>query len=562
MTWKRGIAETLVLVACATGIAGVTHAHTIYVDAAANGADDGSSWADACVHLQDALSAALAAGESVEIRVAQGVYKPDRGQGVTAGDREATFQLINEVAIKGGYAGVGGPDPDSRDIDEYETVLSGDLNGDDIAVSDPFDLDGEPTRSENSLHVVNGSGTDESAVLDGVTVTGGNAHIPSDPLGDDPRSYGGGILIAQGSPTLNRCRFQANSSDWLGGAMANMEHANPYVKDCRFVGNGGGSRFDQYMSTAGAVGNVDQSGPEFDSCTFTENAAVAGGAMYNHHSHPVMNNCTFHKNTAANYGGVVENEVSSVATFNNCIFEENRAAFAAGIENGQGSSIYLNNCIFANNVAERFAGAIRDILSADSTVTNCTFVNNTAVEGGGAFIGYLGSTTTLVNCILWNNVSPIAPQAGLREQCSISFTSCDVEGGQAGVFLDGSSSMDWEDNIELAPQFVDADHGNYRLQSQAGHWDPTQQSWVQDEVTSPCIDAGDPMSPIGLESFPNGGFVNIGAYGGTHEASRSHFGGPICETIIAGDINGDCQVDRTDLEIMALHWTDEEPLQP
>jgi hypothetical protein len=68
------------------------------------------------------------------------------------------------------------------------------------------------------------------------------------------------------------------------------------------------------------------------------------------------------------------------------------------------------------------------------------------------------------------------------------------------------------------------------------------------------------MSPIGWEPFPNGGFVNMGAYGGTPKASKSYFGDPVCETIVAGDINGDGQVNRADLEIMALHWTDDVPL--
>ena len=68
------------------------------------------------------------------------------------------------------------------------------------------------------------------------------------------------------------------------------------------------------------------------------------------------------------------------------------------------------------------------------------------------------------------------------------------------------------------------------------------------------------MTPIGFEPFPNGGFVNMGAYGGTLKASKSYFGEPVCERIVAGDINGDGQVNRADLEIMALHWTDEEPL--
>ncbi len=75
-----------------------------------------------------------------------------------------------------------------------------------------------------------------------------------------------------------------------------------------------------------------------------------------------------------------------------------------------------------------------------------------------------------------------------------------------------------------------------------------------DEVTSPCIDAGDPMSPIGLEPFPNGGIINMGAYGGTSEASKSYFGKPVCETIVAGDINGDCEINFKDFWFIALHW--------
>jgi len=80
---------------------------------------------------------------------------------------------------------------------------------------------------------------------------------------------------------------------------------------------------------------------------------------------------------------------------------------------------------------------------------------------------------------------------------------------------------------------------------------------VQDDVTSPCIDAGDPSSPIGFEPFPNGGRINMGAYGGTAEASKSYFGEPLCETVIAGDINGDCKIDFTDLAFLSAHWLEE-----
>jgi len=69
--------------------------------------------------------------------------------------------------------------------------------------------------------------------------------------------------------------------------------------------------------------------------------------------------------------------------------------------------------------------------------------------------------------------------------------------------------------------FADADNADYHLKSQTGRWVPNSQSWVQDDVTSPCIDAGDPNSSISDEPEPNGGIINMGAYGGTPEASKS-----------------------------------------
>jgi hypothetical protein len=80
---------------------------------------------------------------------------------------------------------------------------------------------------------------------------------------------------------------------------------------------------------------------------------------------------------------------------------------------------------------------------------------------------------------------------------------------------------------------------------------------LADTLRANIIDAGDPASPIGLESFPNGGIINMGAYGGTAEASKSYFGEPPCETIVAGDINGDCKVDFKDFALMAFHWLEE-----
>ena len=101
------------------------------------------------------------------------------------------------------------------------------------------------------------------------------------------------------------------------------------------------------------------------------------------------------------------------------------------------------------------------------------------------------------------------------------------------------------------------DANDFHLKSQAGRWDPDSQNWVQDAVTSLCIDGGDMASPIGFEPFPNGGRINMGAYGGTEQASKSYFGTAPCETIVAGDINGDCKVNLVDFAIMAWHWLED-----
>ncbi len=96
--------------------------------------------------------------------------------------------------------------------------------------------------------------------------------------------------------------------------------------------------------------------------------------------------------------------------------------------------------------------------------------------------------------------------------------------------------------------------GDYHLKSQAGRWDPIDEIWVQDEASSPSIDGGDPFAPIGDESFPNGGVANMGVYGADAEASKTYFGGPVCETRMAGDVNGDCRVDLEDLLIVVAQW--------
>ena len=168
------------------------------------------------------------------------------------------------------------------------------------------------------------------------------------------------------------------------------------------------------------------------------------------------------------------------------------------------------------------------------------------IRNGTVFGGHViysdGGTLTLTNSIVWNN----DPDGIHIADGTASVAYCDVQGGWLG-----------KGNIEREPLFVALNNGDYHLKSQGGRWEPAAEAWIIDEVTSPCIDAGDPMSPLGSEPFPNAGIINMGAYGGTAEASKSYFGEPPCEIVVTGDINGDCNVNFLDFRIMALHWLEE-----
>jgi hypothetical protein len=196
---------------------------TIYVDDSAAVGGNGQNWATPYRYLQDAMTAAVYGDE---IFVGEGVYIPDQNSVYPSGtgSRQATFQLKNGVALRGGYAGLGEPDPDARDIEVYETVLNGDLLGND-----------EPNfvnNGENSYHVVTGSWTDVTAVVDGFIITGGNAN------GSNENRYGGGMYNDSGSPTVANCTFSENSAHYSGG-MYNFG-GSPKLINCTFTGNRSG----------------------------------------------------------------------------------------------------------------------------------------------------------------------------------------------------------------------------------------------------------------------------------------------------------------------------------
>jgi hypothetical protein len=510
----------------------------LHVDDDAAPGGDGAAWASACRFLQDALTLASTPGSgAVEIRVAQGTYLPDRNESNPqgTGDRDATFQLINGVALRGGYAGVGASDPDDRDIEAYETSLSGDLAGD--------DLPGFVNIGENSYTIVTGNGTDATAVLDGFTVVGGNADapIPDDETIITGQFLGGGMFTDTGAPTVIACTFVANIA-FKGGGIYNLL-SSPTIEGCTFVGN------TTNNGQGGAIRNFDHSDPLITGCVFVGNTASAGASIANaEYSSCTVLSCAFVDNHVGGGGGGIAAlgwvEVRDcVFTGNNglgvpamvieggivvnCLFADNVAESGGGAF-GTGWAALLVNCAFERNTAGWYGGGAITA-GGDDTLVNCTFSRNTGMPAGGV---YGSAGTALINCTLSDNDGGGIIVDGYG---GVVLSNCVVWGNSpfqlsedpedpGGVFTVAHSDIQggWPGpgNIDADPLFVQPGTDNLRL-----------------AFGSPCVDAGDDAAlpvdeadldgdgntsepiPVDLDGNPRvqGTAVDMGAYEGEFE---------------------------------------------
>ena len=188
-----------------------TSAATIHVKHDTTGNNNGTSWADAYTDLQMALSSATS---SDEIWVAKGVYKPTTGT-----NSEATFQLKNGVALYGGFIG-NEINRDTRNWDTNKTVLSGDIDNNDTTDTDGIITDVNNISGNNVYTVVTGSGTDNTAILDGFFITGGLAN------GSGINGYVGGMLNISGSPVLTNVTLTGNIGNLGGGVLNYLSNSN------------------------------------------------------------------------------------------------------------------------------------------------------------------------------------------------------------------------------------------------------------------------------------------------------------------------------------------------
>lgn len=233
--------------------------------------------------------------------------------------------------------------------------------------------------------------------------------------------------------------------------------------------------------------------------------------VYGPPSSPTIDRCTFSDNYAESGGAIACLDGSQAMITGNIIVENTADWEGAGIY-VLGSGPTIANNVIADNYAY-WGGGIYNV-SGDSLVANNTIVRNrpSGLHLGGPSARWLlggEGQTRIVNNIIWENEmyrEASSSRAGVDYEIRFN----DIQGGCEG-----------EGNIEVDPLFVNSARGDFHLKSAAGRWDTQAGQWVFDNATSPCIDAGDPADGPADEPSPHGSRINMGAYGGTAQASKS-----------------------------------------
>jgi parallel beta-helix repeat protein/predicted outer membrane repeat protein len=476
-------------------------------------ANSGRDWSNTMKTIQAAVDACGAAGGG-QVWVKAGTYVP-------GAIRNATFHLKPGVALYGGFSGTEST-RDERDWATNVTILSGDIDGDDDdGNDDPFDKNGD-----NAYHVVTGA---DNAVLDGFTVTGGNASGSS-----APDNSGGGVYAKDASLTVRNCIFSANSAASGGGAISAVH--SEYVEDSALTIDN--SRFlNNVAAWGGAVSHgstaaVDISGCEFSGNTATTygGGAISGGgftaANISHSAFSQNSGATDYDEDAG--GGAIYYSSGAAVTIINSVFTENTATvsaenyepcamggaisiyevaevtigdseFTANTANpedpvgwGDGGAIFIEsgpgsifNCKFAGNTAKSYGGAIASYANP-LEVTNCTFAGNTVDSGNGGALG-TGGNTTITSCILWEDEAAEGSEI-YNHRHLLTIGHSNIEGGLAGIVnSENASVIDTGGNISEDPRLKDQANNDFHLQP-----------------GSPCIDTGDSSAPGLPATDPDG----------------------------------------------------------
>jgi cysteine-rich repeat protein/predicted outer membrane repeat protein len=392
---------------------------------------DGSSWADATKSVQHGIDTAANKIPGCEVWVAQGRYY------IYTSSVTDTLLLAADVGVYGGFDATENA-RDQRDWVSNDTILDGNSQ----------------LTSDRVNHVVTADQI-SGAVLDGFRIVAGLTGM---------NGSGAGMIINQGSVTVENCTFRRNEADWDGGGLA-VYNSNSTITNCTFFQNaaqwGGG------MLVEGGDTTVED-------CIFEANNATNwGGGLYFYNTDSTATGCDFLNNTASGWGGgfIVTNNSPTVE---GCFFEGNDANRGGGFM-ADLTDVHVTGCWFESNTAtssggglcadtaaptvensvfwsntSAYGGGLQSRNSSAPYVVNSTFFDNSSTNADGHAIRTYNSTATSVNIIAWGTATGEIAHNGSG---TTTVTYSTVQGGYSG-----------SGNLDTNPNFVDAAGGNFRLQ--------------------------------------------------------------------------------------------------
>ena len=525
------------------------------MDETATGDNDGTSWADAFLHLLDGL----AEGDPGEtVFVAKGTYYPDECNmcGLFGtDDQSVSFNVPLRVVVEGGYAGLSNNplDPFERNFVLYESILSGDILQDDVnsPAQNPGDINGF-----NSFHVLTIIRPDvqpppptiDGTVVDGFTITAGNANG-----GPDNLRVGGGAFVVDmtiivmgplsDGPKFRNCTFVGNRSEDVGGALACLD-VGVEVRDCLILNNEtmGGS-FSRLLGLVTIYGG----------------GGIAGSAPF------VLVNSRIIGNECAGEGGgggvSVESSEDSKIVLASCFFAGNRALKDVNDGGGQGGGATIAggevmNCVFTGNLADFGDPGGTDIagggLHGAADVYLSTFYGNDAPNGNGGGVAFLGSNSSITNSIAWGNTDRDGNDwtQQIFSATGICPTWSNIEDWDCQVGQCGDCNLN---NICADPYFVDAQNDDLHLALNSPSIDkgsddfPLHVPKDSGDVNDDTID--DEELPWDLDKFPR---MFDGVVGTPNDIDQ----GAYEEQSLAcpWDLNGDGMVSAADLLLLLANW--------
>lgn len=390
----------LILLICVSHIVG----STVYVDSSAVGENTGKSWKNAFKEFQSALRVVT---EGDSICVAQGTYYP----APKGGARENVFKIGADLTILGGYERGG----TSRNYKKHSTILSGDIERDDVREKDSI------KNVENNSYAVIYSDNAVNTVLDGFTIS-----APHDERDGNQTKISGALNVNAWKADSNavfiiqNCRVE-NTSIASSGSGLWFKGRNCRIVNCIFENNMNGS-----VNGGGAV-YFEGKNLEIIGTELTGNKAYRGGAV--------------------NFKGVelkIENS-----------FMENNTAFGEGGGSifFSGQSLSVNGTGFKNNVSNDGTGGVVFFMGRVCRISDCTFTSNGASHAGGV-LDFRGDSCLVVMSQFTDNTATYSGGAvyfrgtGLfLEQCGFKQNKSQKEHGGA-VYFEGYELVSMESEYD------------------------------------------------------------------------------------------------------------------